>query len=144
MAHKRKNSGSKAQVATPPPPAPRLDEEYADLAKRFPVDAPGAVEEYKFFRERAQLHNDSRLVAVCSVDLGAAYNATGDSASARVEFQRVVAYGAAAEDHLLVGIAKDSLGTLSQFEGNFEEALKLHLEALPALRRSKKALPLSR
>lgn len=144
MAHKRKHHGSKAPAVATPPPAPRLDEEYADLAKRFPVDAPGAVEEYKFFRERAQLHNDARLVAVCSIDLGAAFNASGDAASARVEFQRVVAYGAAAGDDLLVGIAKDSLGALSQYEGNVEDALKLHLEALPALRRSKKPLPLSR
>ncbi len=133
--------------STPPAPAtpPRLDEEYRALIQRLPVDAPGAVDEYRFFRERASQHGDARLIAICSIDLGAAYDAAGDQRSARIEFQRVVAHAAVAGDHALVGVAKDWLGLVAQSEQRFDDALHLHTEALVALRRGgRPPKPLSR
>ena len=139
---------SVAATAAPLPRAedagPRLAEDYAALTRRLPVDAPGAVDEYRFFREKASLTGNARLLAQCSIDLGAAYDAVGDHANARIEFQRVVAHGAAAGETALVGIAKDWLGLLAQSEDRHEDALRLHLEALGALRKSGRPHPLSR
>ncbi|KAF0246123.1 MAG: hypothetical protein FD180_954 [Planctomycetota bacterium] len=133
-------------VVVPPAESlsPKLAEDYAALQSRLPVDAPGAVEEYRFFREKANLAKNARLLAQCTIDLGAAYDAAGDAANARIEFQRVVAYGAAAGEAALVGTAKDWLGLLAQSEERYEDALRLHLEALGALRKSGKPQPLSR
>lgn len=124
--------GSTAGPSAPP----RLDEEYRALIQRLPVDAPGAVDEYRFFRERASQHGDARLIAICSIDLGAAYDAAGDQRSARIEFQRVVAHASVAGDHALVGVAKDWLGLVAQGEQRFDDAQRLHSEALVALRRA--------
>jgi len=114
------------------------------LTGRISVDAPEAVAEYRFFREKASLSGDSRLLAQCTIDLGAACDAAGDVASARIEFQRAVAHGAAAGENALVGVAKDWLGSLARSEGRIDDALRLHLEALGALRKSGAPLPLSR
>lgn len=130
--------------AAPAEGQPNLDEEYRALIARLPVDAPGAVDEYRFFRERVTQHGDRHLIALCSIDLGAAYDAAGDRRNARIEFQRVVAHAASAGDHNLVGIAKDWLGMVAQTEQRFDDALKLHTEALASLRKAGKPKPLSR